>query len=108
MAKTSETDPIFANLVDISKHASGRIGKYKIQDVMIYSIQGMTFAPGKNQDRSSNGWTWRRSVDLDLEHLNKTYNCTVLVSLMQEFEYKSYKNESLFEKVTIKLFIDDD
>ena len=27
MAKTSETDPIFANLVDISKYAPGRIGK---------------------------------------------------------------------------------
>ena len=72
----------------------------------INSFRGMTFAPGKNQDLSTNGWNWKRNVDLDLEHLKKTYNCTVLVSLMEEFEYKLYKNESLFEKVTILLFIE--
>jgi ADP-ribosyl-[dinitrogen reductase] hydrolase len=51
---------------------------------------GMTFAPGKHQDNPSLGFhmIWRRDLEMDMATLKTRWKCDVLVSLMEEHEYK--------------------
>jgi len=59
----------------------------------------MTFAPGKVQLGSLTGVNWKRDVGKDLATLKREYQTDVLVSLMQEYEYKQYSMQSLFDKI---------
>jgi len=54
---------------------------------------GMTIAPGKKAD----GW-WDRDLDTDLIRLREKYSCDVLVSLMEDDEYRWLQIEDLFER----------
>jgi protein-tyrosine phosphatase len=52
---------------------------------------GMTIAPGKKAD----GW-WDRDLDTDLARLRAEYGCDLLVSLMEDDEYRWLQIEDLF------------
>ena len=54
---------------------------------------GMTIAPGKKAD----GW-WDRDLDTDLKRLRDEYSCDLLVSLMEDDEYRWLQIEGLFER----------
>ena len=53
---------------------------------------GMTIAPGKKADGR-----WDRDLDTDLERLRSEYSCDLLVSLMEDDEYRWLQIEDLFE-----------
>jgi len=82
--KTSLTDPIRVDFVDLEK--LGLDGKL-----------GLTFAPGKFR---MNGWTasWDRDLDTDLLRLRDYYGCQVLVSLIEQFEFEVLRILSLRER----------
>ena len=84
--KTSITDPIRVDFVSSDKFGlKGRLG--------------LTFAPGKFR---MNGWTasWQRDLELDLMRLRDHYNCRVLVSLIEKFEFDRLKIPTLRERAT--------
>ena len=54
---------------------------------------GMTIAPGKKADGR-----WDRDLDTDLIRLREEYSCDVLVSLMEDDEYRWLQIEGLFER----------
>ena len=80
---TSETDPILVDfLPDDEMGAPGRLG--------------MTFAPG--MWAGSVGGRWERDLAADLRELEEEYETDVLVSLMEEHEYRGYRIPELLEK----------
>ena len=54
---------------------------------------GMTIAPGKKADGR-----WDRDLDADLIRLQKEYACGLLVSLMEDDEYRWLQIEDIFHK----------
>ena len=53
---------------------------------------GMTIAPGKKADGR-----WDRNLNTDLKRLRDEYSCDLLVSLMEDDEYRRLQIEGLFE-----------
>ena len=84
---TSETHPIYADFVP-EEHTKvpGRLG--------------MTFAPGM-KTRGMRG-RWDRDLEKDLRVLREEYGADVLVSVMEEHEYRGYKIPELFEQDTVE------
>ncbi len=82
---TSQTHPIYADFVP-EEHTKvpGRLG--------------MTFAPGM-KTRGMRG-RWERDLRADLGVLREEYGADVLVSVMEEHEYRGYKIPELFEQDT--------
>ena len=82
---TSETHPIYADFVP-EEHTKvpGRLG--------------MTFAPGMKA-RGMRG-RWDRDLEADLRVLREEHGADVLVSVMEEHEYRGYKIPELFEQDT--------
>lgn len=81
--RTSRSHPIYADFVP-EEHAKvpGRLG--------------MTFAPGM-KTRGQRG-RWDRDLKADLRILREEYAADVLVSVMEEHEYRGYKIPELFEQ----------
>ena len=81
--RTSETHPIYADFVP-EEHTKvpGRLG--------------MTFAPGM-KTLGMRG-RWERDLEADLRVLREEYGADVLVSVMEEHEYRGYKIPELFER----------
>lgn len=80
---TSETHPIYADFVpEEQTEVPGRLG--------------MTFAPGM-KTRGMRG-RWDRDLEKDLRVLREEYGADVLVSVMEEHEYRGYKIPELFER----------
>ncbi len=84
---TSETHPIYADFVP-KKHTKvpGRLG--------------MTFAPGM-KTLGERG-RWERDLQADLRVLRDEYGADVLVSVMEEHEYRGYKIPELFEQDVVQ------
>ncbi|KAH3732886.1 dual specificity protein phosphatase [Pelomyxa schiedti] len=89
--RTSDTHPIYANLVPLPANVSGKMG--------------LTLAPGKVQTGSMTGVNWERDVLKDLTTLKNAYGTSVLVTLMEPFEMANIKISHLFttaESIGIK------
>jgi protein-tyrosine phosphatase len=83
---TSETDPIPVNLLpDDEVGTPGRLG--------------MTFAPG--MWAGSVRGRWERDLVVDMRTLEKEHETNVLVSLMEDHEYRGYRIPELLEQDTI-------
>jgi protein-tyrosine phosphatase len=84
---TSKTHPIYADFVP-KEHTKvpGRLG--------------MTFAPGMKA-RGVRG-RWDRDLEEDLRVLREEYGAGVLVSVMEEHEYRGYKIPELFERDVVE------
>jgi protein-tyrosine phosphatase len=84
---TSETHPIYADFVP-KEHMKvpGRLG--------------MTFAPGM-KTLGQRG-RWERDLQADLRVLRDEYGADVLVSVMEEHEYRGYKIPELFEQDVVQ------
>lgn len=83
---TSETDPIQVDfLPDDEVGTPGRLG--------------MTFAPG--MWAGSVGGRWERDLAADVRALEEEYKTDVLVSLMEDHEYRGYRIPELLEKDSI-------
>jgi protein-tyrosine phosphatase len=83
---TSETDPIPVNLLpDDEVGTPGRLG--------------MTFAPG--MWAGSVRGRWERDLAVDMRTLEKEHETNVLVSLMEDHEYRGYQIPKLLEQDTI-------
>ena len=84
---TSETHPIYADFVP-EEHTKvpGRLG--------------MTFAPGM-KTRGMRG-RWDRDLKTDLRVLREEHGADVLVSVIEEHEYRGYKISELFEQDTVE------
>ncbi|MDP9474172.1 MAG: cyclin-dependent kinase inhibitor 3 family protein [Actinomycetota bacterium] len=81
--RTSETDPILVDfLPDDQTGTRGRLG--------------MTFAPGMRAP--SLGGDWERHLVTDLKSLEEEHGIGVLVSLMEEHEYRGYGIPQLYER----------
>ncbi len=59
---------------------------------------GMTFAPGMKADTTHGRWRWERDLRADLRDLEEGFETDVLVSLMEEHEYRYYEIPDLYEK----------
>eukprot|EP01126_Amoeba_proteus_P059715 TRINITY_DN782_c0_g1_i2.p1 TRINITY_DN782_c0_g1~~TRINITY_DN782_c0_g1_i2.p1 ORF type:complete len:193 (-),score=27.01 TRINITY_DN782_c0_g1_i2:235-813(-) len=59
--------------------------------------QCLTLCPGKQQTASQSGINWNRDVEKDIQVLKEKYGTTVLVSLMQSWEYEALKVSHLPE-----------
>jgi protein-tyrosine phosphatase len=81
--RTSETDPIRVDC--LPSEVLGPPGRL-----------GMTFAPGKKAS-GKNGY-WDRDLDADLLALREEHHTNMLVSLMEEHEYRNLAIPELFEK----------
>lgn len=81
--RTSETDPIWVDW--LPEEVLGLPGRL-----------GMTFAPGKKAPGMDGDW--ERDLDTDLLALREEYRTDVLVSLMEEREYREFGIPELFEK----------
>jgi protein-tyrosine phosphatase len=80
---TSETDPLLVDfLPDDEVGTLGRLG--------------MTFAPGM-QAESVRG-RWERDLATDMRALEEEHEVNVLVSLMEDHEYRGYRIPELLEK----------
>jgi protein-tyrosine phosphatase len=80
---TSETDPLMVDfLPDDEVGTLGRLG--------------MTFAPGM-QAESVRG-RWERDLATDMRALEEEHEVNVLVSLMEDHEYRGYRIPELLEK----------
>jgi protein-tyrosine phosphatase len=80
---TSETDPIPVDfLTDDEVGTPGRLG--------------MTFAPG--MWAGSVGGRWERNLAADMRALEEEYETNVLVSLMEDHEYRGYQISELLER----------
>lgn len=83
---TSETDPIEVDfLPDGEVTTLGRLG--------------MTFAPG--MWAGSVGGRWERDLTADVRALEEEYETDVLVSLMEDHEYRGYRIPELLERDSI-------
>ncbi len=83
---TSETDPIQVDfLPDGEVGTPGRLG--------------MTFAPGMWAGNVRG--RWERDLAADMRALEKEYEVNVLVSLMEEHEYRGYRIPELLEQDNI-------
>ena len=81
--RTSETDPVEVDfLPDGETHTRGRLG--------------MTFAPGMRAP--SLGGDWERDLATDMEALENEHGVGMLVSLMEEHEYRGYGIPELYER----------
>jgi protein-tyrosine phosphatase len=81
--RTSETDPLLVDfLPDDEVGTLGRLG--------------MTFAPGM-QAESVRG-RWERDLATDMRALEEEHEVNVLVSLMEDHEYRGYRIPELLEK----------
>ncbi len=81
--RTSKTNPILVKFLP-----DGVVGTR--------GCLGMTFAPGMKA--SSLGGDWERNLAADLEALEKEHGIGVLVSLMEEHEYRGYGIPELYER----------
>jgi protein-tyrosine phosphatase len=81
--RTSETHPILVDL--LPNEVVGTRGRL-----------GMTFAPGMKAP--SLGGDWERDLAADLEGLEEKHGIAVLVSLMEEHEYRGYGIPELYER----------
>ncbi len=80
---TSETDPILVDfLLDEEVGTPGRLG--------------MTFAPG--MWAGSVGGRWERDLAADMRALEEEHETNVLVSLMEDHEYRGYQIPELLER----------
>jgi protein-tyrosine phosphatase len=80
---TSETEPIPVDfLTDDEVGTPGRLG--------------MTFAPG--MWAGSVGGRWERNLAADMRALEEEYETNVLVSLMEDHEYRGYQIPELLER----------
>jgi protein-tyrosine phosphatase len=83
---TSETDPILVHfLPDDEVGTPGRLG--------------MTFAPG--MWAGSVGGRWERDLAADVRALEEEHETDVLVSLMEDHEYRGYRIPELLEQESI-------
>lgn len=81
--RTSETDPIAVDsLPDDEVGTPGRLG--------------MTSAPG--MWAGSVGGRWERDLAVDMQALEEEYETDVLVSLMEDHEYRGYRIPELLEQ----------
>ncbi|HEY3821856.1 MAG TPA: ADP-ribosylglycohydrolase family protein [Polyangiaceae bacterium] len=81
--RTSTTDPIRVDFLPSSAcPLPGRIG--------------LTFAPGKKDERG----LWNRSLDADVERLSNHYRASLLISLLEDFELKVLGIGELFASVS--------
>lgn len=55
------------------------------------------FCPGKCQKGSMTGKNWNRDIEKDLEQLKNTYNCKVILTLMEQVEITRV-SPKLFDK----------
>ena len=84
--RTSETDPISVDLLpDDEVGTPGRLG--------------MTFAPG--MWAGSVRGRWERDLTVDMRTLEKEHETNVLVSLMEDHEYRGYRIPELLEQDSI-------
>jgi protein-tyrosine phosphatase len=63
---------------------------------------GMTFAPGMKAGTTHGGWRWERDLGADMRKLKGEYETDVLVSVMEEHEYRYYKVPDLYERDEIE------
>ncbi|MDP9485993.1 MAG: cyclin-dependent kinase inhibitor 3 family protein [Actinomycetota bacterium] len=63
---------------------------------------GMTFAPGMKAGTTHGGWRWERDLGADMRKLREEYKTDVLVSVMEEHEYRAYEVPDLYEKDEIE------
>lgn len=63
---------------------------------------GMTFAPGMKADTTHGGWRWERDLGTDMRKLREEDKTDVLVSVMEEHEYRAYEVPDLYEKDEIE------
>lgn len=61
---------------------------------------GLTFAPGKKQPHAQTG-SWDRDLETDLRALRDTFGTDLLVSLMEEHEFKRLRNTALREQAPL-------
>lgn len=81
--RTSTTHPIFVDFLPQSElETPGKLG--------------MTFAPGMQAE--SAGGRWERELAADMAALEEEHGADVLVSLMEDFEYRYYGIPELLEK----------
>lgn len=69
MVKTSKTDPLYINVINIPKGGS----------------IGMTLCPGKSAPRGAGGW-WARDLSADIKSI-ACWGATAVLSLLEEDEY---------------------
>lgn len=81
--RTSESHPIHVHWVDATSH--GQPGKL-----------GLTFASRKRGPGIVTNASWERSLDANLDRLRDHFQTSVLVSLMEDFEYQMLEIPSLF------------
>ena len=82
--RTSESHAIRVNFVPSEEvDAPGRLG--------------MTFAPGMKADTTHGEWRWERDLGADLRKLKEGFGTDVLVSVMEEHEYREYEISALYE-----------
>lgn len=62
----------------------------------------MTFAPGMKADTTHGGWRWERDLGADMRRLKEQFETDVLVSVMEEHEYRYYEVPDLYEKDEIE------
>ncbi len=63
---------------------------------------GMTFAPGMKAGTTHGGWRWERDLEADMRKLREEYKADILVSVMEEHEYRYYEVPDLYEKDEIE------
>ena len=84
--RTSETDPIQADFIPEDEvQTPGRLG--------------MTFAPGMRTTGMRG--RWERDLSADLRALEEEHETDVLVSLMEDHEYRGYQISGLLEQDNI-------
>ncbi len=87
--RTSESHPLRVDFVPRGEvEASGHLG--------------MTFAPGMKADTTHGGWRWERDLRADLRQLREVFEADVLVSVMEEHEYRHYEVPELYERDEIE------
>ncbi len=88
-ARTSESHPIRVDFLPPKEvDAAGRLG--------------MTFAPGMKADTTHGGWRWERDLARDVRELQEAFETDVLISVMEEQEYRYYGVPDLYEKDEIE------
>ena len=86
-AMTSQTHPIYADFVPHGRATiPGRLA--------------MTFAPGMKA--AGRRGQWDRDLRTDLRALREDYGADVLVSVIEEHEYRGYKIPELFEQDVVE------
>src|SRR6266478_5708993 len=85
LAKTSHSHPI-------------RVDFVTTEELLVPGRIGMTFAPGKKHQGMTGHWD--RDLDTDLAHLRSEYKTDLLVSLLEEHEFKTLQIPDLRERVT--------